>query len=175
MILTPHIGGSTLEAQESIGHFVSQRLEDYWSKGSTSLSVNLPQINLTDCKGVCRIAHLHDNLPGVLARVNRVLGEENINISFQSLATEGELGYVVTDVAQKPSPATLEALRSIEGTIRHACHRLIPHRHKLHQHDRRPVIRRAFFLSIEPLFAQFIDGALEIFQAGEILIHARKT
>ena len=118
MILTPHIGGSTLEAQESIGHFVSQRLEDYWSKGSTSLSVNLPQINLTDCKGVCRIAHLHDNLPGVLARVNRVLGEENINISFQSLATEGELGYVVTDVAQKPSPATLEALRSIEGTIR---------------------------------------------------------
>ncbi|MEO2365805.1 NAD(P)-dependent oxidoreductase, partial [Bifidobacterium longum] len=56
MILTPHIGGSTLEAQESIGHFVSQRLEDYWFKGSTSLSVNLPQINLGECKGVCRIA-----------------------------------------------------------------------------------------------------------------------
>ena len=118
MILTPHIGGSTLEAQESIGHFVSQRLEDYWFKGSTSLSVNLPQINLGECKGVCRIAHLHDNLPGVLAHVNHVLGEENINGSFQSLATEGELGYVVTDVAQKPSAATLEALRNIEGTIR---------------------------------------------------------
>ena len=118
MILTPHIGGSTLEAQESIGHFVSQRLEDYWFKGSTSLSVNLPQINLGECKGVCRIAHLHDNLPGVLAHVNHVLGEENINVSFQSLATEGELGYVVTDVAQKPSAATLEALRNIEGTIR---------------------------------------------------------
>ena len=113
MILTPHIGGSTLEAQESIGHFVSQRLEDYWFRGSTSLSVNLPQINLGECKGVCRIAHLHDNLP-----VNHVLGEENINVSFQSLATEGELGYVVTDVAQKPSAATLEALRNIEGTIR---------------------------------------------------------
>jgi D-3-phosphoglycerate dehydrogenase len=107
-----------LEAQESIGHFVSQRLEDYWFKGSTSLSVNLPQINLGECKGVCRIAHLHDNLPGVLAHVNHVLGEENINVSFQSLATEGELGYVVTDVAQKPSAATLEALRNIEGTIR---------------------------------------------------------
>ena len=118
MILTPHIGGSTLEAQESIGHFVSQRLEDCWFKGSTSLSVNLPQINLGECKGVCRIAHLHDNLPGVLAHVNHVLGEENINVSFQSLATEGELGYVVTDVAQKPSAATLEALRNIEGTIR---------------------------------------------------------
>ena len=114
MILTPHIGGSTLEAQESIGHFVSQRLEDYWFKGSTSLSVNLPQINLGECKGVCRMAHL----PGVLAHVNHVLGEENINVSFQSLATEGELGYVVTDVAQTPSAATLEALRNIEGTIR---------------------------------------------------------
>ena len=118
MILTPHIGGSTLEAQESIGHFVSQRLEDYWSKGSTSLSVNMPQINLAENRGVARIAHLHANLPGVLAHVNRVLGEENINIAAQSLGTEGELGYVVTDVAERPSQATLEALRAIEGTIR---------------------------------------------------------
>lgn len=118
MILTPHIGGSTLEAQEAIGHFVAQRLEDYWANASTSLSVNLPQINLGDCKGVCRIAHLHANLPGVLAKVNHVLGEENINISFQSLGTEGELGYVVTDVASKPSQATLDALEAIEGTIR---------------------------------------------------------
>lgn len=118
MILTPHIGGSTLEAQESIGHFVSQRLEDYWEKGSTSLSVNLPQINLGANRGTVRIAHLHANLPGVLARVNRVLGEENINIAAQSLGTEGELGYVVTDVAQRPSKDALEALRSIEGTIR---------------------------------------------------------
>ena len=118
MILTPHIGGSTLEAQESIGHFVSQRLEDYWEKGSTSLSVNHPQINLGANRGTVRIAHLHANLPGVLARVNRVLGEENINIAAQSLGTEDELGYVVTDVAQRPSKDALEALRSIEGTIR---------------------------------------------------------
>ena len=118
MILTPHIGGSTLEAQESIGHFVSQRLEDYWEKGSTSLSVNMPQINLSENRGVARIAHLHSNLPGVLARVNHVLGEENINIAAQALGTEGELGYVVTDVAQRPNCETLEALRSIEGTIR---------------------------------------------------------
>ena len=118
MILTPHIGGSTLEAQESIGHFVSQRLEDYFEKGSTSLSVNLPQLNLGTHTGVARIAHLHQNLPGVLARVNHVLGEENINITAQSLATEGELGYVVTDVATLPSDATLDALAHLEGTIR---------------------------------------------------------
>ncbi|MBW3077755.1 phosphoglycerate dehydrogenase [Bifidobacterium simiiventris] len=118
MILTPHIGGSTLEAQEAIGHFVSQRLEDYWEKGSTMLSVNLPQITLTSLPGTARIAHLHANLPGVLAKVNRVLGEENINIAAQALGTEGELGYVVTDVSQTPSAAALDALRHIEGTIR---------------------------------------------------------
>ncbi|KFJ08040.1 phosphoglycerate dehydrogenase [Bifidobacterium tsurumiense] len=118
MILTPHIGGSTLEAQEAIGHFVTQRLEDYWFKGSTMLSVNLPQITLSDYRGAARIAHLHDNLPGVLARVNQVLGSENINITAQSLGTEGEIGYVVTDVAQVPSESALEALRNLEGTIR---------------------------------------------------------
>lgn len=118
MILTPHIGGSTLEAQEAIGHFVAQRLEDYWFKGSTSLSVNLPPISLGDGNGITRITHLHANLPGVLAHVNRALGEEDINISSQSLGTQGELGYVVTDVSKTPSNATLQALRDIEGTIR---------------------------------------------------------
>ena len=118
VILTPHIGGSTLEAQEAIGHFVAQRLEDYWFKGSTMLSVNLPQITLSDLPGTARIAHLHANLPGVLAHVNRVLGEENINIAAQALGTQGELGYVVTDVAQNPSAEALAALEGIEGTIR---------------------------------------------------------
>ena len=118
MILTPHIGGSTLEAQKSIGHFVAQRLEDYWFKGSTMLSVNMPQITLSDIRSTCRIAHLHANLPGVLAHVNRVLGEDNINIAAQSLGTEGELGYVVTDVAQRPDQNALDALAAIEGTIR---------------------------------------------------------
>ena len=118
MILTPHIGGSTLEAQESIGHFVSQRLEDYWFKGSAALSVNFPQLNLGNNRGVARIAHLHANLPGVLGKMNHILGEENINISAQSLGTEGELGYVVTDVAEVPDQATIDALSHIEGTIR---------------------------------------------------------
>lgn len=118
MILTPHIGGSTLEAQESIGQFVSQRLEDYWTKASTMLSVNLPQITTGPCKGAVRIAHLHDNLPGILAAVNRVLGEQDINISAQALGTEGEIGYVVTDVATVPDERTLDALAAIPGTIR---------------------------------------------------------
>ncbi|KFI65553.1 phosphoglycerate dehydrogenase [Bifidobacterium cuniculi] len=118
MILTPHIGGSTLEAQENIAQFVSQRLEDYWFKGSTMLSVNLPQITLNDCRGEARIAHLHDNLPGILAAVNHVLGEQGINISAQALGTEGAIGYVVTDVADKPAAQALGALASIQGTIR---------------------------------------------------------
>ena len=118
MILTPHIGGSTLEAQEAIAQFVSQRLEDYCLKGSTMLSVNLPQITLSDYRGAARIAHLHANLPGILASVNQVLGEQGINISAQALGTEGDLGYVVTDVANKPDERTLDALDSLTGTIR---------------------------------------------------------
>ncbi|MCI1832266.1 MAG: phosphoglycerate dehydrogenase [Bifidobacterium sp.] len=118
MILTPHIGGSTLEAQESIGHFVSKRLEDYWFKGSTALSVNMPVLTLPACSSAARIGHLHANLPGVLARVNQVLGKDSINITAQSLATDGDLGYVVTDVDQKPTAQILKELETIEGTVR---------------------------------------------------------
>ncbi|MDN6683742.1 MAG: phosphoglycerate dehydrogenase [Bifidobacterium crudilactis] len=117
IILTPHIGGSTLEAQESIGHFVSQRLQDYWEKGSTTLSVNMPQLTLSPNSGAVRIAHLHQNFPGVLAQLNQVLGAENINITAQSLATEGELGYVVTDLSMMPSKETIKALHEIKGTV----------------------------------------------------------
>jgi D-3-phosphoglycerate dehydrogenase len=118
MILTPHIGGSTLEAQEDIGHFVTQRLQDYWFHGSTMLSVNLPQITLKACASGARITHLHANLPGVLADVNQVLRKADINVTAQSLGTEGQLGYVVTDVSTKPDAASLESLRTINGTIR---------------------------------------------------------
>ncbi|MDO4912931.1 MAG: phosphoglycerate dehydrogenase [Bifidobacteriaceae bacterium] len=118
VILTPHIGGSTLEAQENIGNFVSQRLENYCSLGSTMLSVNLPQITLSDYKGAARIVHLHDNLPGMLAKVNHILSDENINITAQGLATEGEFGYVVTDVSGLPSDSAIQALKEIPGTIR---------------------------------------------------------
>lgn len=118
VILTPHVGGSTLEAQEAIGHFVSHKLLDYWENGTTSLSVNVPTLTMARRPGVIRIAHLHDNLPGVLANVNQVLGSENINIAAQSLATEGEIGYVVTDVATRPSDQAIDRLRRLQGTIR---------------------------------------------------------
>ncbi|MCH4209273.1 phosphoglycerate dehydrogenase [Bifidobacterium sp.] len=118
MILTPHIGGSTLEAQEAIGHFVTQRLLEYWDQGSTMLSVNLPQITLKSCVSGARITHLHANLPGKLADVNQVLRKAGINVTAQSLGTQDELGYVVTDVSTRPDAASLEELRRITGTIR---------------------------------------------------------
>lgn len=118
VILTPHIGGSTLEAQEAIGRYVSQKLFAYWTSGDTSLSVNMPTISLKENAGVVRIAHLHENLPGVLAQLNNILSAEDINVEAQYLATEGELGYVVTDVSTHPSERALDEISSIKGTIR---------------------------------------------------------
>jgi D-3-phosphoglycerate dehydrogenase len=80
--------------------------------------VNLPPINLDQPLGVCRIAHLHINMPGVLAQVNHTLGDEDINITAQSLGTVGNLGYVVTDVSPKPSDDIIEKLSDLPGTIR---------------------------------------------------------
>jgi D-3-phosphoglycerate dehydrogenase len=118
VILTPHIGGSTLEAQKSIGQFVSHKLIDYWRSGTTALSVNLPPINLDSPKGVARITHLHMNMPGVLAQVNHTLGDEDINITAQALGTVDNLGYVVTDVSPIPSIDIIDKLSQLPGTIR---------------------------------------------------------
>lgn len=117
VILTPHVGGSTVEAQEAIGHFVAQRLRDYWFDGSTMLSVNLPKVTTEPHGDRARILHLHDNLPGVLAKLNQILGSESINVTAQSLGTEGQLGYVVTDVSHRPSEQACERLANIPGTI----------------------------------------------------------
>lgn len=118
VILTPHIGGSTEEAQRDIGIFVSTRLRDYVQHGSTSLSVNLPSLSLEQSTGSHRIAHLHENIPGVLAAVNRVFAEHDVNIDGQMLATRGELGYVVTDVASGVDDGAIAALASMPGTVR---------------------------------------------------------
>lgn len=118
IILTPHIGGSTLEAQESIGQFVSHKLIDYWRSGTTALSVNLPHITLESPQNVQRIEHLHANMPGVLAQVNHTLGAADINITAQALGTRDNLGYVVTDVSPAPSAAVLDQLAQLPGTIR---------------------------------------------------------
>lgn len=118
VILTPHIGGSTEEAQRDIGIFVATRLRDYVHSGSTSLSVNLPNLSLDQVHGSHRIAHLHENVPGVLASVNRVFAEHNVNIEGQLLGTRGELGYVVTDIAAGPTDDAVKALHDMPETVR---------------------------------------------------------
>ncbi|MBX9244700.1 phosphoglycerate dehydrogenase [Actinotalea ferrariae] len=118
VILTPHIGGSTEEAQEAIGQFVANKLRDYVATGSTTLSVNLPNLALAAGTGSHRLAHLHHNTPGVLAGINQTLAEHGVNIEGQLLATRGELGYVVTDVAADLGPDVCDVLRTMPQTIR---------------------------------------------------------
>ncbi len=118
VILTPHIGGSTLEAQEAIGQFVSNKLRDYVATGSTTLSVNLPNLALDARTGAHRLAHLHQNTPGVLAGINRSLAEHGVNIEGQLLSTRGEVGYVVTDIASDVHPDVEEMLLAMPQTIR---------------------------------------------------------
>lgn len=118
VILTPHIGGSTIEAQEGIGIFVANKLKDYLRTGSTTLSVNLPNLALESTTGVTRIAFLHSNTPGVLAAVNNVLAEFGANIDGQLLATRGEIGYVVTDVGTALTQEAISALEALEQNIR---------------------------------------------------------
>ena len=118
VILTPHIGGSTQEAQRSIGNFVSGKLRDYLSTGSTMLSVNLPNLALQQTNGRHRFAQLHHNTPGVLAAVNQTLAEHGVNIAGQMLATQSDLGYVVTEVDGSVDPAVEAALAQMDQTIR---------------------------------------------------------
>ncbi|UJP38752.1 phosphoglycerate dehydrogenase [Cellulomonas palmilytica] len=118
VILTPHTGGSTEEAQEAIGQFVSNKVRDYLGTGSTTLSVNLPNVALDQPPGVHRIAYLHRNVPGVLAKVNATLAEHGVNIEGQLLATRGDLGYVVTDAGSPVDDSLVTALRSQPEAIR---------------------------------------------------------
>lgn len=118
VFLTPHIGGSTEEAQRDIGIFVATRLRDYVEQGSTSLSVNLPNLSLDAAMGTHRIALIHENVPGVLAAVNNVFATHGVNIEGQLLGTRGELGYVVSDVAAGMSEAAITELLAMPATIR---------------------------------------------------------
>ena len=118
VILTPHIGGSTEEAQEDIGRFVATKLRDYVRDGSTTLSNNIPGLNLEPRPGRHRLAHVHTNTPGVLAGVNRILAEHGVNIEGQLLATWGQFGYVVTDVGSTVDDDAVAALEKMPETIR---------------------------------------------------------
>ena len=118
VILTPHVGGSTEEAQENIGQFVSHKVRDYLATGSTTLSVNLPNVALDALPDVHRVAYLHRNVPGVLAAVNATLAEHGVNIEGQLLATRGEIGYVVTDASAAVTDDVVAALSARPESVR---------------------------------------------------------
>ncbi|WKB50953.1 phosphoglycerate dehydrogenase [Eleftheria terrae] len=118
VLLTPHIGGSTLEAQESIGREVAAKLIRYSNNGSTVSAVNFPEVSLPEHTGKCRLLHIHHNIPGVLARINERFSQSGINIAAQYLQTNEHVGYVVVDVDASASEIALGQLSSIEGTIR---------------------------------------------------------
>lgn len=118
VILTPHIGGSTEEAQENIGNFVPAKLLEYINNGSTYGSVNFPELQLPLLKDSHRLLHIHANMPGILARMNNIFAKYNINIRGQYLKTTEDIGYVITDIAKNYSDEVVEELKAIDNTIK---------------------------------------------------------
>ncbi|MGZ5410032.1 MAG: NAD(P)-dependent oxidoreductase, partial [Aeromicrobium sp.] len=118
VILTPHVGGSTEEAQEDIGRFVASKLHNYVANGGTSLSVNMPELSLPADSTRHRLVHVHRNAPGVLATINGILGEHEVNIDAQFLSTRGEIGYVITDITVPVGVDVLKALANLPETVR---------------------------------------------------------
>ncbi|MDZ4829322.1 MAG: phosphoglycerate dehydrogenase [Phycisphaerae bacterium] len=118
VILTPHIGGSTLEAQQNIGTYVASRSIDYVNSGNSFGSVNLPQIQLPNLRGAHRFLHIHRNVPGILAKINSVCAANKINILGQYLKTTEEIGYVIIDVNKRHDERVTEELKRIPETIR---------------------------------------------------------
>ncbi|CAH0541437.1 phosphoglycerate dehydrogenase [Vibrio marisflavi] len=118
VILTPHVGGSTQEAQENIGIEVAGKLAKYSDNGSTLSSVNFPEVSLPIHRDCSRLLHIHRNQPGILTQINTIFAEESINIAGQYLQTSSDIGYVVIDVESARSNEALEKLKNISGTIR---------------------------------------------------------
>lgn len=118
VILTPHVGGSTQEAQENIGIEVAGKLAKYSDNGSTLSSVNFPEVSLPEHRSCSRLLHIHANRPGILTQINTIFAEEGINIAAQYLQTTAEIGYVVIDVETARSEEALTKLKAIDGTIR---------------------------------------------------------
>ena len=116
--LTPHIGGSTIEAQENIGAEVAEKLARYSDNGTSISSVNFPEVALPTHEGSHRLLHIHHNVPGIMGAINRVFSENNVNVTAQFLQTNEAVGYVVIDIDAEYSDMALSKLASIEGTIR---------------------------------------------------------
>ena len=118
VILTPHIGGSTEEAQFNIASFVPNRILDYINTGNTFQSVNFPNIQLPELNNAHRLIHLHENVPGILAQINNVLAKHNINILGQYLKTNESVGYVITDINKEYDKQVIQELKAINNTIK---------------------------------------------------------
>ena len=117
-IITPHVGGSTMEAQENIGIEVAEKLALYSDNGSSFTAVNFPEVTLPAHPGKHRLLHIHKNVPGVLTEINRIFSDTGINISSQYLQTNEEVGYVVMDIDEQYSELALEKLNEVNGTVR---------------------------------------------------------
>ena len=118
VILTPHIGGSTAEAQENIGFEVAGKFVKYSDNGSTLSSVNFPEVSLPEHEGTKRLLHIHENRPGILNKLNQIFVEASLNIAAQYLQTDPKIGYVVVDVETNDASPLLTKLKEIDGTIR---------------------------------------------------------
>jgi len=118
VLLTPHIGGSTAEAQANIAREVADKLIRYSDTGATTSAVNFPEVSLPEQRSRSRLLHVHRNRPGVMARIDETLSRAGINIAAQVLRTNEEMGYVVTDVDARVEPGPLAELRAIDGTVR---------------------------------------------------------
>jgi D-3-phosphoglycerate dehydrogenase / 2-oxoglutarate reductase len=118
VILTPHIGGSTMEAQANIGGEVAEKLVKYSDNGTSISSVNFPEVALPAHHGKHRLLHIHRNVPGVLSEINKIFSDNNINIASQYLQTNEKVGYVVMDIDAASSDLALEKLAKVNGTIR---------------------------------------------------------
>jgi D-3-phosphoglycerate dehydrogenase len=118
VFLTPHVGGSTVEAQLNIGMEVADKLVKYSDNGTTTSSVNFPEVALPAHPGKHRILHIHHNVPGILSAINQIFSDNNINICSQYLQTSEKVGYVVMDIDEASSEFAVEKLLNVKGTIR---------------------------------------------------------
>jgi D-3-phosphoglycerate dehydrogenase len=117
-ILTPHVGGSTQEAQENIGIDVANKLISFLETGSSTGSLSVPALSLPVQTDTHRLLHIHKNVPGVLSEINGLLSKMNVNILGQYLKTNPQIGYVVLDIDKNTSDSVLEELRKVKNTIR---------------------------------------------------------
>jgi D-3-phosphoglycerate dehydrogenase len=118
VILTPHVGGSTEEAQKDIADFVPNKIMGYINSGNTVDAVNFPNIRLPRQVNAHRFLHIHQNIPGVMAKINKVLAEYDMNITGQFLSTDEKVGYVITDLNKEYNKKVIKSLKNVEGTIK---------------------------------------------------------